>query len=294
MQRWAQNKTEAKRTNERTERMKRGKKNEMKWPNMYNKQWKIHNEFEKDECKWSEVDFYQEFMLCIYMQRAMLWLCIQISAHVYERHQMHVRGRKTMAKQKKNHHQHQQQQQQQTESKTWKKITIRTKRSKQSTKCAILSGIWVFENDMFVHIAYTLHAFSFDTSLCAYKQEWQLIYNASKPNYALFRTKVLMGIAKNQNIINGEWAAESGWRRKRKKNTRGWTISIEFERIPNEPAQSQLTQLLAFDTEFQISRCIILYTENNRSWDIFLDGKIINISCYFFWFCILLYRICFV
>lgn len=63
-----------------------------------------------------------------------------------------------------------------------------------------------------------------------------------------------------------------------KKNTRGWTISIEFERIPNEPAQSQLTQLLAFDTEFQISRCIILYTENNRSWDIFLDGKIINIS----------------
>lgn len=88
------------RTNERSE-WREAKKNEMKWPNMYNKQWKIHNEFEKDECKWSEVDFYQEFLLCIYMQRAMLWLCIQISAHVYERHQMHVRGRKTMAKQKK-------------------------------------------------------------------------------------------------------------------------------------------------------------------------------------------------
>lgn len=40
-------------------------RNGMKWPNMYDKQWKIHNEFEKDECKWSEVDFYQEFSLCI-------------------------------------------------------------------------------------------------------------------------------------------------------------------------------------------------------------------------------------
>lgn len=205
--------------NERTERMKRGKKkwNEMKWPNMYNKQWKIHNEFEKDECKWSEVDFYQEFLLCIYTCNVQCFGCAFRYPH------MCIRGIKCTFEvekrcQSKKNHQHQQQQQQ-TESKTWKKITIRTKRSKQSTKCAILSGIWVFENDMFVHIAYTLHAFSFDTSLCAYKQEWQLIYNALKPNHALFRTKVLMVIAKNQNIINGEWAAESGWRRKKEKKT---------------------------------------------------------------------------
>lgn len=61
-----------------------------KWNEMtkyvYDKQWKIHNEFEKDKCKWSEVDssslfFYQEFLL-LYAQRA-FYIILYISAHCW-------------------------------------------------------------------------------------------------------------------------------------------------------------------------------------------------------------------
>lgn len=148
---------------------------------------------------------------------------------------------------------------------------------------------------MFVHIAYTLHAFSFDTSLCAYKQEWQLIYNALKPNYALFRTKVLMVIAKNQNIINGEWAAESGWRRKKKKKKHTRLDNFHWIRAHTKWARA-ISTYTALGFRHWISN-IKMHNFVHRKQPIlrYLFGwKNHKHLVFFCWFCILLYRICFV
>lgn len=93
---WRQKKTRKKNWLKETESW-RGRvaewasKKATKWNEMtkyvYDKQWKIHNEFEKDKCKWSEVDsssldfFYQEFLL-LYVQRA-FYIILYISAHCW-------------------------------------------------------------------------------------------------------------------------------------------------------------------------------------------------------------------
>lgn len=157
----------------------------MKWPNMYDKQWKIHNKFEKDECKWSEVDFYQEFFACCIDN--VLQLCIQISAHWnMRRHQMHVWG--TEMSRKNNTHntiinnntsnsisKRNKKKKKNEDVKNEKKKTVRMKRTKQSTKCAILSGIWVFEKrrvrahctglSLEIHCAYKTHGRCFSSHM---------------------------------------------------------------------------------------------------------------------------------
>lgn len=77
----------------------------------------------------------------------------------------------------------------------------------------------------------------------------------------------------------------------KKKSARRWTIFIEFERIPNELSS-------AFDTEFQISRCIILRGKHqilrylfgwkNHKMVLFLVWFVLSILPFFFCICFFL------
>lgn len=84
------------------------------------------------------------------------------------------------------------------------------KRTKQSTKCAILSGIWVFEKRRV-----RAHCTGLSLEIhCAYKTLLLFTYAV----WTLVHTIVLMYFAKNQNIINT-----------RTERTKEWSVERENE-----------------------------------------------------------------
>lgn len=233
---------------------------------MYDKQWKIHNKFEKDECKWSEVDFYQEFLLCIYQHitTCMLQLCTHIIyRHIELEKASNARSRYKTSRERKKTTTTTSTLTAKWRTKTWRiKISRNNPNETYQTKNQMRHTVWDVSfriNDVFVHIALFLisNIHHCECKIQTNKQVsvcFSLCLFIFSVNIALVHAIVLMFSAKNQkhnqHTKPETKRAQRSLQWKPKKKPTCWTIFIEFERIPNEPSS-------LFDTEFQISRCII-------------------------------------